>query len=85
LEQADLYLLVAETLERSAELAEAHVERDVRTGRTNPAEVVTAQRARDAASHARELASQCAARHPAASSSQPSVGSPPHEPEGGTE
>jgi hypothetical protein len=62
MDQADLYLLVANTLERSAELADAHVERDRRNGRDNPSEVATAGRAREAARHARELAVQFAAR-----------------------
>jgi hypothetical protein len=60
--QADLYLLVADTLERSAELADAHVERDRRNGKFDPAELAHAERARGAARHARELALQFSAR-----------------------
>ena len=65
MDQAELFLLVAKTLERSAELAEEHVERDRRQGLWDPAEVATAGRARNAATHARELAGEFAARHSA--------------------
>jgi hypothetical protein len=77
LEPADLYLLVADTFERSAELAEAHVERDRRMGRSDPAEVANAERAREGARHARELASQLATRPSKLSSLEATTGIEP--------
>ncbi len=55
---AALYLRVADTLERSAQLAEEHAERDRRNGRRDSAgvELERAGRAREAARRGRELA-----------------------------
>ena len=52
-----LYLRVADTLERSAQLAEAHAERDRTAGRFGAAEIASVKRAREAATRARDLAS----------------------------
>ncbi len=54
---AALYLRVADTLERSAQLAEEHAERE-HDERSVAAELAVAKRAREAAKRARELASR---------------------------
>jgi hypothetical protein len=59
-ELAALYLRVAETLERSADLAEQHAQREQQNGRWDSAstELGRAGRARDAARRGRALASR---------------------------
>jgi hypothetical protein len=56
---AALYRRVADTLERSAQLAEEHAERDRSEGRLDAREIASAKRAREAATRARDLASYC--------------------------
>ena len=59
-ELAGLYLRVAETLERSAQLAEQHAQRDRSSGRPDGAavELERARRAREAARRGRALAAR---------------------------
>jgi hypothetical protein len=60
LELAELFLRVAGTVERSAQLAEQHAEREQTSGRSGSAgvELERAMRAREAARRARALASR---------------------------
>lgn len=54
----ELFLRVADALERSAGLAEQHAERDRSEGRSGRIELEAATRARDAAARARTLANR---------------------------
>jgi hypothetical protein len=55
---AALYERLAATLDRSAQLAEEHAERERTKGRSDAVEIADAERAREAGRRARDLASR---------------------------